>query len=280
MRYAICNETFAPPPTAAVSFTPWKFEDQCRCAAKLGYHAIELAPFTFARDVRRITPAERVAIRKAAAKHGLKIVGLHWLLAQTEGFHLTSNDAAVRESTARYSEALMDFCADVGGKTMVWGSPKQRSLPEGVTFEQGMARATEVFKAVMPWAKVRGITIAVEPLARTETNFINTAEQGRQLVRAVGDPRFALHLDVKAMSDEGQPIPDIIRASHGLVHHFHANDPNLRGPGNSGLDHRPFAAALHEIGYKGYISIEVFKYDPDPETIAREGIEYLKKAYA
>ncbi|MBI5394673.1 MAG: sugar phosphate isomerase/epimerase [Verrucomicrobia bacterium] len=276
MRYALCNETFAP--AASVPWAPWKFEDQCRCAARLGYHALELAPFTFNRDVRRITPAERAAIRKTADSHGLKITGLHWLLAQTEGFHLTTNESAVRESTARYTEALMDFCADVGGKIMVWGSPKQRSLPEGVTFEQGMERAVAVFKSVMPWAKVRGITIAIEPLARTETNFINTAAQGRELVRRVGDPRFALHLDVKAMSDEGTPIPDIIRASRGVVH-YHANDPNLRGPGTSGLDHRPFAAALREIGYDGYISIEVFKYDPDPETIAREGIEYLKKAY-
>ncbi len=278
MRYAICNETFAPPPTATVPFKPWKFEDQCRCAAKLGYHALELAPFTFSRDVRRITPAERASIRKTAEAHGLKILGLHWLLAQTEGFHLTANDPAVREFTAHYAEALMDFCADLGGHIMVWGSPRQRSLPEGVSREEGMKRATEVFKAIVPWAKVRGITIAVEPLARTETNFINTAAQGRQLARAVGSPHFALHLDVKAMSDEGTPIPGIIRASRGVAH-YHANDPNLRGPGTSGLDHRPFAAALHEIGYKGYISIEVFKYDPDPETIAREGIEYLKKAY-
>lgn len=278
MRYAICNETFAPPPTAAISFKPWKFEDQCRCAAQLGYHALELAPFTFTRDVRRVTPAERATIRKTAEAHGLKVLGLHWLLAQTEGFHLTDNNPAVRESTARYAEALMDFCADIGGHIMVWGSPKQRSLPEGVTFEQGMDRAVAVFKSVMPWAKVRGVTIAVEPLARTETNFINTAAQGRELVRRVGSPHFALHLDVKAMSDEGTPIPDIIRASPGVAH-YHANDPNLRGPGSSGLDHKPFAAALHEIGYKGYISIEVFKYDPDPETIAREGIEYLKRAY-
>ena len=277
MRYAICNETFAP--AAKVPWEPWPFEKQCRCAAQLGYHAVELAPFTFNHDIRKVSAAERQKIRDTATAAGVGIVGLHWLLALTEGFHLTSPDHAVREATAHYAEALIDFCADVGGKIMVWGSPKQRNLPAGVTIEQGMEFAAEVFRAIMPRAASRGVTIVIEPLGRADTNFIITAKQGRRLVSMVNCPNFALHLDVKAMCDEGRPIPDIIRESRGVVRHFHANDPNLRGPGTSGLDHRPFVAALHEIGYDGFISVEVFKYDPDPETIARQGIEYLKQVY-
>jgi sugar phosphate isomerase/epimerase len=277
MRYAICNETFAPP--VAMPWVPWKFEDQCRCAARLGYHAIELAPFTFNRDARAISAAERAAIRDAAAAAHLEIVGLHWLLAMTTGFHLTSPDPAVREATASYAEALMDLCADLGGRLMVWGSPKQRSLLPGVTHEQAVTFAAEVFRSIMPRTEKRNVRILIEPLGRADTDFITTAEQGRELIRRVAHPNFQLHLDVKAMADEGRPIADIIRASRGVVRHFHANDPNLRGPNSSGLDHAPFAAALREIGYDGLISVEVFKYDPDPETIAREAIEYLKRVY-
>lgn len=278
MRYAICNETFAP--AAKMPWEPWSFERQCRFAAQLGYHALELAPFTFSRDVRKISADERKKMRDTAAAAGIEIIGLHWLLAFTEGFHLTSPDRVVRKATGQYAEALVDFCADLGGKIMVWGSPKQRDLKDGVTIEQGMEFAAGVFRSIMPRAAARGVTIAIEPLGRGDTNFINTAKHGRQLVSMVNCPNFALHLDVKAMCDEGRPIPDIIRESRGVVRHFHANDPNLRGPGSSGLvDHRPFATALHEIGYDGYISVEVFKYDPDPETIARQAIEYLKKVY-
>lgn len=277
MRHAICNETFAP--AGGVTWAPWTFDDQCRCAAQLGYHGIELAPFTFNRDARRITAADRAAIRQTAAAHGLEIVGLHWLLALTEGFHLTSPDRAVRDATARYTEALIDLCADVGGKLMIWGSPKQRNLADGVTFEQGLEFAAGVFRAVMPRAASRGVTILIEPLGRPDTNFLVTAAEGRRLIEMVAHPNFALHLDVKAMCDEGRPIPDIICESRAHVRHFHANDPNLRGPNTSGLDHRPFAAALREIGYDGWVSIEVFKYDPDPQTIARQAIEYLKRVY-
>jgi len=277
MRYAICNETFAPP--VAMPWAPWKFEDQCRCAARLGYDAIELAPFTFNRDARAISTAERAAIRQAAAAAHLEIIGLHWLLAMTTGFHLTSPDPAVREATARYAEALIDLCADLGGKLMVWGSPKQRSLLPGVTHDQAMEFAAEVYRAIMPRAEQRNVRVLIEPLSRADTDFITTAEQGRELVQRVAHPNFQLHLDVKAMSDEGRPIAEIIRASRDVVRHFHVNDPNLRGPGSSGLDHAPFAAALRDIAYDGLVSVEVFKYDPDPETIAREAIEYLKRVY-
>ena len=278
MRYALCNETYSPPEGQRV-VEPWKFEDQCRFSKKLGYHALELAPFTFNKDVRKISAAERASIKASAGAAGIEIIGLHWVVAFTEGFHITSPDAAVREKTARYAEELINFCADVGGKLMVWGSPKQRSLAAGISYEQGLKWASEFYKSIMPRCEARNICIHIEPLTRADTNFINSGAQGRELVKAVNHPNFGLHLDVRSMCDEGKPIPDIIRECRAELRHFHVNDPNMRGPGNSGFDHKPIAAALKEIGYQGYVSVEVFKYDPDPETIAREAIEYIKRIY-
>ena len=277
MKFAICNETFAPPVQA--SFTPWTFQATCQCAARLGYQGIELAPFTFQRDVRKINSAERASIRHTAEETGLEIIGLHWLLAQTEGFHLTSPDPLVRDATRRYGEALIDFCAQIGGKLLVWGSPKQRDLAPGVSREQGFTFAAEIFRALMPRCAEWGVTLCIEPLARSETNFLNTAADAAQLIARVGHPHCALHLDVKAMSDESRPIPEIIFAHKNLLRHFHANDPNRRGPGQGAVDHKPIAAALREIDYSGYVSVEVFDYTPDPETIARQSIAYLKSVY-
>jgi len=101
-----------------------------------------------------------------------------------------------------------------------------------------------------------------------------------RLIEAVGCPAVRLHLDVKAMvGQEAKPAEAIIRESAEHLAHFHANDVNLRGPGFGDVDFRPIAAALADIGYDGYVSVEVFDYAPDPETIATRSLEYLRGVF-
>ena len=121
-------------------------------------------------------------MRRLAEKSGLEVVGLHWLLAKTKGFHLTSPDADVRRKTADYLGELARFCADLGGKIMVLGSPKQRNLAPGMSKAEGMKYAAEVLRAAVPALEKTGVTIALEPLAPADTNFLNTAADGVELM--------------------------------------------------------------------------------------------------
>jgi len=270
MKFGICNETFQ----------GWKLDDIFTYCARIGYDAVEVAPFTLAKYVTDIPAAERLRIRELAARSGIAISGIHWVLLQAEGMYLTSPEPATRERTANYFCDLVDFCADIGGRIIVVGSPKQRNLLAGVTPEQAWSWATDLFRPSVKRAEQRDVTICFEPLPAEDTNFINTAAEAVRFTRQLASPNFKVILDVRAMSHEATPIPQILRESAGEFAYVHANDKNLKGPGFGDVDFRPIAAALKEVGYDGVVSVEVFKYDEGPEVIATKSLEYLKRVFA
>lgn len=267
MKFAICHELFE----------NWDWKRQCEFISKLGYTGIELAPFTQAPRITDVSPAKRQELRKVAEDHGLTICGLHWLLAKTEGFHLTTSDRAVRQATAKYVIELGQACADFGGDFMVFGSPAQRNLQPGVTREQAYENAAEVFKEALPAFADRGVRIAMEPLTPKETNFVNTCAEAVELIERVGESNFVLHQDVKAMLSEPTPIPELIHQFAKVTKHFHVNDDNLLGPGMGRTDYHPIVKALLDTGYSGWVSVEVFDYKPGAEFIATESINYMRR---
>jgi sugar phosphate isomerase/epimerase len=270
MKFAICNETFV----------DWPLDRALGFAAECGYAGIEFAPFTLGASARDISPPQRREIVRLVQAAGLKTVGLHWLLAKTTGLHLTSPDAAVRRRTAEYLADLARLCRDLEGSLMVLGSPQQRNLASGVSPTDGIRYAAEVIHIALPALEESGVVFAVEPLGPAEGNFLLTADDGVRLIEMVGSPQCRLHLDCKAMSSETTPIPDLIRRHREQLVHFHANDPNRQGPGFGELKFEPILAALEEIRYGGWVSVEVFDYSPGVEQLARRSIEYLRECLA
>ncbi|MCL2304182.1 MAG: sugar phosphate isomerase/epimerase [Planctomycetaceae bacterium] len=273
MKFAICNEMFECWNTAS----GFDFARFCRFSKECGYEGIEIAPFTIASSVYDIPTEKRSEIRKIAESAGLQITGLHWLLAKTTGFHLTSPDAEVRRKTATYFQELIRLCADLGGQFMVLGSPNQRTLQPGISKEQGEDHAAEILRTILPQLEKSNVKIAIEPLTTNETDFWNSAEEVVDFVRRLdASEHVALHLDCKAMCGEQRPIPEIICQSKDDLIYVHVNDPNLQGPGFGDLKFDPILAALEEIEYDGWLSLETFDYSPGPEVLARKSLEYLK----
>ncbi len=267
MKIAICNETFQ----------DWPLDKALAFARQCGYTGVEFAPFTINKNAYDIPAQQRAEIRGLAARAGLEVVGLHWLLAFTQGYYLTSPDARVRQNTSAYLGELARLCRDLGGSVLVLGSPQQRNLLPGVTVDQAMRYAADVIRQAIPVLAECGVTLAVEPLGPEEGNFLLTADLGCELIGMVGSPHCRLHLDVKAMSSEGEPIGDIIRRCAPWLAHFHANDANRRGPGMGEIDFLPILQALQDIGYDGWVSVEVFDYAPGVESLARDSISYLRQ---
>lgn len=270
MRYAICNETFE----------GWDHARVCKQVAELGYQGLEIAPFTLAPRITDVSGEARKKLRGEAEAQGLQIIGLHWLLAKTEGLQLTAPDAPVRQRTADYLGELARCTRDLGGNLMVFGSPAQRRLPAGADKARAADYAVDTFQRAAPRFADYGVMLCLEPLSPPEADFINTCAEAQGILDRLNHPSFALHLDVKAMSTDDGPTPELIRRHGKKAGHFHANDVNRRGPGFGDTDFVPIFQALKDSGYSGWVSVEVFDYSPDPVTIARESIRTMRACAA
>ncbi len=268
IKFAICNEVFQ----------GWRLEDAFAFIKDVGYDGVEIAPFTLAERVEQISPEERKRIRELAEKFGLEIVGLHWLLVSPPGMHLTTPDDSIREQTKAYFRELIRFCADLGGKIMVVGSPKQRSLVAGDTYEAAWERTKAFFADLLPLAEELNVTFCIEALPN-ETNFIPTLEEAIRFVREMNHPNLQTMIDVKSAVNEGLKLDEAVHKAAAYLRHVHANDVNRLGPGMGEVDFTPLAKALKEINYDGFVSVEVFDFTPGAERIAKQSLDYLRKVF-
>jgi sugar phosphate isomerase/epimerase len=268
IKISICNELFE----------GWSIEKVFEYAAQLGYDGVEIAPYTLADSVTEIPPKRRKGIRCAAEDKGIEIVGLHWLLAKPEGLYINHPDEIIRIKTQEYIEALIHFCADIGGKILVHGSPHQRTVQEGWSFQESWDFAKETFEVCLKTARKRNVFYCIEPLAHTGTNFINTVSEAIQLVKEIRHPNFKMGFNCRSASVEERSVPEALLRSldSGYLRHIHVNDANGRGPGFGETEFIPIFKSLIKNGYKGYISVEVLDFSSDPQTVASRSIGYLR----
>jgi sugar phosphate isomerase/epimerase len=268
MKIAICNELFK----------DWDIEKVFDYAAQLGYDGVELAPFTLGETASDISAAERKRIREAAETTGIEIVGLHWLLVKPEGLYINHPDVNVRKTTQNYLKELIDLCGDLGGKVLVHGSPNQRNIKKGWNPVEAWKRAKETFQICAEAAQLRDVFYCLEALTAAETNFINTIDEALHMVEEIDHPNFQTMLDCRSIHASAKSeLPRVLKSAlhTGKLKHVHVNDPNGRGPGFGDLQFSPLLKILHNTDYPGYISVEVFDFNPDPQTIAGRSLGYL-----
>jgi sugar phosphate isomerase/epimerase len=264
IRYALCNEVLR----------HLRWADACALLAQAGYAGVELAPFTFAERVEQLDAHARAEIRATAQRYGLHIVGLHMLLWSPDGMHATHPDPEVRARTAEYLVALARFCAEVGGQVMVFGSPKQRAAIPPLTPDAAAQLWLETLQPALRVCAQEGIILLLEPLP--ETNVVQRLGEAVALVQHANHPNLRTMLDVKSALAETDDVPALIRQYAPYIAHVHLNDSNLRAPGYGATEFAPILNALRAVGYTGWASLEPFDYHPDPETMAREALRYLR----
>ena len=269
MRIALCNEVIAPMP----------FPAQCVYAAKLGYDGLEIAPYTLSDEPHRLGAAQIAAARSAAQDAGIAITGLHWLLLKPAGLSISTRDDAVRKRTIDVMLALIDQCAELGGRYLVHGSPHQRRVDPGETRAAALARAQESFAAVAGRAERAGVVYCIEALSAEQTPLINTLEEAARIVKQINSPSIRSMLDCSAAGRmEKQPLAALVDRwlPQGVIAHVQLNDRNRQGPGQGQQKFAPLFAALRKHRYGGDVAVEPFDYVPDGPGAAARAIGYVR----
>ena len=255
------------------------FPRQCEYAAKLGYDGLEIAPYTLSEDPHRIGAAQIAAARSAAEDCGIAVTGLHWLLVKPHGLSISSKDAAIRKKTLEVMLALIDLCAELGGRYLVHGSPHQRRIEPGETRAAALGRAKECFAAAAERAEKAGVVYCIEPLASEHTPLINTLEEAAQILAEIQSPALKTMLDCSAAGRmEKEPLAALAERwlPQRLIAHVQVNDRNRRGPGQGEQRFAPLFAALRRHGYGGDVAVEPFDYVPDGPGAAARAIGYIR----
>jgi D-psicose/D-tagatose/L-ribulose 3-epimerase len=210
----------------------------------------------------------------------------------------SSEDKNVRANAAKYLEACIDAALELGSPfvagPMYSAVGKTRLLSRDERVKQ-WSLAVETLKPVADYAGQRGVQLAIEPLNRFETDFINTVEQGLDFLGRIDAPNVGFLLDTFHMNIEEKDIPGAIRNAGSKVFHFHSCENDRGTPGTGHVEWKEVVSALHDINYQGPVVIEAFTTEiteiaravslwralaPSQDSLAQEGLRFLRTIFA
>ena len=231
-----------------------------------GFTGLEIAPTRIfpLSPYRQLEKASRWS-QELKHTYGISISSMQsiWYGRQEKLFGSPEERAALLE----YTKEAIDFASAMGCGNLVFGCPKNRTVPAGLSPDAVDAIALPFFKELGDYAASKGTVLALEanpPLYHT--NYINHTSAALELIKKVGSPGFLLNLDVGTMIACGES-PSLLEGSVPLIHHVHLSEPGLPPLEERPL-HRQLAELLAAQEYQGYLSIEVGTQDC-VETIER-----------
>jgi len=259
-----------PAETVTVGYcTSWK---NLAAAKAAGFDYVELATT----EIAALSDEEFEHARSVAASVGLPTPVSNLFLPAT--LKVTGPEVEVDRQVAYVTKAF-DRVARLGVDLVVFGSGGARRVPDGFAHDAAFRQLVEFGRRIAPLARARGVTVAVEPLRREETNIVNSAAEGLELVEAVDDANFQLMVDFYHLATEHEDPRIIVRARTHLRHLHMANPAGRVFPRTAEeFDYAPFFATLREIGYDRRISVEASTTDLQAD--APRAIALLRGALA
>jgi len=218
------------------------------------------------------------AYRRDLEDSGLEVSSLQALLFGVEGAALLQDEASFR-IMADHLRRVAAWGAVLGAKVAVFGSPKQRSRG-ALDHEQAFGLGRDRFAMIAAAMAEEGVILGLEPVpAAYGGDFLPSAEDVRAMVAAVDHHGLRVHLDTGCVFLGGDDVGPAIHACAPVMAHFHAAEPQLGDFSAPKSDHAAAAAALREVGYEGWVSIEMLPGGDDPLAAARTALQFVRKTY-
>ena len=248
-------------------------------------------------DLLEIAIEDPATVDTAAIGSALKRAGIGALVCGAFGpdRDVSSDDPAVQESGVAYLKTCVDLARELGSPLVSGPMYSATGKVASATPEkrsQQWDRIVQHLGFVADYAAAPGVSLAIEPLNRFETDLVNTVEQGCALIDRLGRSNVGLLLDTFHMNIEEESIPDALRCAGARLFNFHACS-NTRGvPGRDHLPWPEITRALSDIGYNGPWVIEAFNPDiteiakavslwrelaPSQDHVAFDGLHFLKE---
>ena len=244
--------------------------DETQALAEAGYDFIE---WPVSRTVGEMDEEAYQSLRGFART--LPIAPEAWNIMLPRSIKVVGPDAD-HVGMKHYLETALSRAAELGGQVVVLGSGGSRTVPDAWSPEEAMRQFDGACGVVGEVAALNGITIAIEPLNRGETNLINSVSEAAGVVERVGHPSVKLLSDLYHVTKEDEPFSDTGAAASTLFH-VHIAEPYSRAmphPGEMDSVYRQYFSMLQQSGYDQRISIEC---SPQPTVDeAAEGLTYLR----
>ncbi|MBA3269238.1 MAG: sugar phosphate isomerase/epimerase [Acidobacteria bacterium] len=255
---------------------------------KWGFESVEIP----IEDPSHITPAH---VRSELERAGLVCGSVCACMGPDRDLRGTPE---AQETGKTYLKAIIDQAKQLGGATVVgpvYSAVGRADAVEPKEYQKQWKTVVKHLKEIARHAQQQGITIALEPLNRFETDFINTAQQGLKMIADVASPALKLHLDTFHMNIEEKDQAKAIKKAGNLLAHLHACGSDRGTPGGDHIAWPEIVKALRSIKYDGDVVIESFTTDvkviaraaaiwrqiePSNQDIAIKGVKFLKKAFA
>ena len=259
----------------SISNIAWDAEKDSSVYALMKEHCftgLEIAP-------TRIFPKEpygRLDVTKSWSQELIRVYGFCVPSMQSIWFGKTENiftSEDERASLIQYTKKAIDFAETVGCKNLVFGCPRNRTIPEKMDSAEAYDIAVNFFKELGDYAALHNTVIGMEANPTIyNTNFINTTTSALELISAIDSKGFRLNLDVGTMIHNNESV-EILADKVYLINHVHISEPYLKPIQKREL-HKELITMLSNADYNGYISIEMGKIDD--MNMLKETMCYVK----